>query len=316
MGNIRSSKERPAVKLTDVFAPTVLISETHAPYIATIGVTAEAVSRIAQEGFYEGVEILLPRTLQERRRISQIKQSQNLRVVVWFSREQIDEKLSLSSPDEAHRKNSVSRLITLLESAADCRADTIALISDPDPGIAYREQAKRNLQLSLGEICTAARAYGDMRVIFEPLDREADKNCLLGPVAETVEMIKPVRQSHSNIDICWDSSHAALCGDDLRESLLIVDPYFIQMHFANAVLDRNSEGFGDRHMPIGPPGFLTIEKMAQLMQHVIRMRHPAGKRIYVSVEVRTQTGDPWQTEKHCRESLLAAWQLVEQEAAE
>ncbi len=45
------------MKMTDVFKPSILLSETHFSYRNIGGVIAGAVERIADEGFFRGIEI-------------------------------------------------------------------------------------------------------------------------------------------------------------------------------------------------------------------------------------------------------------------
>jgi len=301
------------MKLTDIFSPLAILAETHFPYLGEDGAFADAMERVVELGFYKGIEIRCIHDTQERRRIRQIAQEHNLHVAVWPATEQAAEGLSLSSLDESHRKASVKRFLELLDAAAKYGAGAFSLISDPDPGEPHREQAMVNLQESICQLCRAAAGH-EMLVIAEPFDRGAHKNGLLGPIDEACDLFEAVRQrGHSNFGMSWDTSHVSLNGEDLHESLLKAWPYVVQVHIANPVLDRSRNDFGDYHIPIGPPGFMTIERVASVMRDVIQLRSPGAKPIFFTVEVRTQPdGDPWETEKHCRDTVQAAWRLVEQ----
>ena len=124
-------------------------------------------------------------------------------------------------------------------------------------------------------------------------------------------MIGSLREAHANIAMAWDTSHAALSGDDLATALRQAYPLLAQLHLANVVADRNHEDYGDHHRRLGPPGLLTIEGIAGIFRVLADLRQENTPPPYLSFEVRTRPGeDPWATERHTRETREAAWQLI------
>jgi sugar phosphate isomerase/epimerase len=145
---------------------------------------------------------------------------------------------------------------------------------------------------------------------LEPLDRGAHKNGLIGPTREAVELALRIRAVHPAFAISWDSSHAALCGENLPDSLTVAKNCIAQIHLANAVLDRQDPRFGDHHIPIGPPGFLNPQSIADLFAHAAAIGLFGERRPGVSVEVRSAPdADPWKTEKHGRRVIEEAWAI-------
>ncbi len=300
------------MKMTDAFKPSILLDETHFAYRTAKGVFADAVARVADEGFYRGVSIFEVSDASDRRRIGKIVQSHELTLTQWMSMVLATENLNLSSLDETVRSKSVARIKDYMEQGVECGASDIAVLSGPDPGPAIRTKATECLYRSLCELCQALSTFDNMNLTLEPLDREADKKGLIGPTKEAVALIQRVRKSFPDIDISWDTAHSLLCGEDLIESLAAVRPYLTQIHLANPVLDRSCTDFGDAHIPLGAPGLLDIETVDVIFRKAIEMEIFVSHTPCVAVEIRTPNGsDPWETEALGRETLQKAWDTLQ-----
>lgn len=295
-------------RMNEAFVPSVLLSETHFPYLTTQDVIADAVERIAEEGFYRGAEIADVQHPSERRRIGEIVRSFGLRLTQWTSFVLAREKLNLSSMDEAVRLQSVARIKEQIELAIECGAGTLGVLSGPDPGVNLRAEATKRLRQSLCELAEAARPYGPMNVTLEPLDREFHKKGLIGPTTEFAALMQDVRASFPHVNVSWDCAHIALLGDDLLDSLSVSRDFVRQIHLANAVLDPSDALYGDHHMPLGPPGFLDTQKMVEIFRHAMAIGVFGDRGPTVCVEMRTpEGGDPWVTEVVGRRALIEAW---------
>ena len=299
------------MKMTDLFKPSILLSETHFLYRNVGGALAGAVERIADEGFFRGIEIPDIKDHTDRQRIGQIVHNSKLTLTMWMSTVLMTKELNLSSLDETIRKKSVAWLKKYMDAAAECGVSRFAVLSGPDPGPNLRVYATGKLYTSLCELCEAILEFGSMRIVLEPLDRGAHKNGLIGPTNDFVPLINRVRKSYSNIALSWDSSHVALCGDNIFESLTISKDLIDGIHLGNAILDRSDKMFGDYHMKIGKPGFLAIEVVAAIFKKAIEIGLFGRGRPCVSVEVRTPNGeDPWGIEAHCRKVIHEAWTII------
>ncbi|OFX18196.1 MAG: hypothetical protein A2Z18_01200 [Armatimonadetes bacterium RBG_16_58_9] len=297
-------------EMRHVFTPGILLGETHYAFRTARGVIADAVARVADEGFYGGVEISDVSDVADRKRIENTVQAHGLRLTQWMTTLLITEKLNLSSLDEDLRCRSVARMKQQMNFTAECGAHSFALFSGPDPGPGLRAKATQQLYVSFCELSEALTSYHPMRLIFEPLDRDAYKNGLIGPMSEAADLVRRVRCCYPNVGLCWDSAHVALCGEDVLESILAYHEFVDQIHLANAVLDRSYPDFGDRHMPLGVPGFLTTEMMAKVIGRVVSAGFPRKSHPMLSVEIRTPDGgDPWLTEAWGRRALEQAWRI-------
>ena len=187
----------------------------HHPVRFDGAIIADALARVCDEGEYDGVEI--PDMLDEaiRVRIGETARAHHLRVGVWQVERQEDTGWGMSNPDRSCRKAALAELKKGFENAAQSGACDLLYIGRLDPGAKVRAEAKRCLAESLCELADAAAAFS-LRVVFEPVDRGVHQRGLIGRTAEAVAMIESLRAVHSNLYLAWDTSHAALAGDDLE----------------------------------------------------------------------------------------------------
>jgi sugar phosphate isomerase/epimerase len=292
----------------DFISPSILLSETHFHFYGVKSVLADALERVADEGFYRGIEMADISDPAERKRIGKIIEENGLALTQWMSMVLITEKLNLSSLDEDLRRKSVARMIDWMPLCAECGTTSFAVLSGPDPGPALRAQTTEQLYRSFIEICEALERYRPLRLLLEPLDRDAHKNFLIGPTDEAASLLRRVKEQYPKAGLSWDTAHSALCEEDVVASMCGYRDCISQMHLANAVLDRSDTRYGDHHMPMGAPGFLTVEKCADLFEAGVKCGFLGENRPGVSVEVRGEkNGDPWDTERGGREFVLAAW---------
>lgn len=302
------------MKMAEAFKPSILLSETHFHSRTAKGVTADAVARVADEGFYQGVGIAEIAHPADRRRIGDIVRSYNLTLTQWLSMALATENLNLSSLDETERSESVARIKDYIGQAQECAAGNIGVCSGPDPVRAFRRKATESFRKSLCELGRELSAAGDMGLLLEPLDREKDKKGLIGPTKEAVALVERVRESSPRVSISWDTSHMLLLGEDLVESLGAVRECLGEIHLANPVLDRDHKDFGDRHISLGAPGPVDVEVIALIFRKAVELGIFAARTPCVAVEIRAPHGaDPWETETLGHKALCEAWERFQSE---
>jgi len=295
----------------EAFQPSLLLSETHFPYLADGEGLADAAARAADEGFYRRFEMVTIGDLNAQKRIGEVVRSHGLSLTQWFTLVIASEGLNLSSLDETLRAKSIRRLAECLEQASECGAMGVGVPSGPDPGSDHRAEATEQLYMSLCELCESASGLSGMAVYLEPFDRGAHKNGLIGPMSEAVAIVSRVRRSCPNMFLCWDSAHSALNGEQVTETLAEAQVYVGQIHLSNAVLDRRQANFGDHHMRIGRPGFLTVKKITELFDTAVAIGLFGQRQPTVAVETRSAPGDdPWATVAECTRILKEAWKHV------
>ena len=275
------------MKLKEKLRSGLLASETFFPIQHNEDLLIDTVYRVLETSFYARLELGTIRTPSARQQLRQI--ANRVPVTQWITSDLNEESLNPSTVDSALRVRTIERIRELVMTAAESGADRVALISGQDPGPDFRADAAKGLEEVL---CAAAQsaATADITIMLEPLDRGAHKNNFIGPTSEAMAVLDAVRRTYPNVLLSWDSAHVALNGENLLQSLSQSFCHVGQIHLSNAVLSRTAPDFGDWHMPMGAPGFLTAE-MAFAIAACAAKRLPDGKTMGISVESRSHTAD-------------------------
>jgi hydroxypyruvate isomerase len=112
--------------------------------------------------------------------------------------------LDLHSLDEGVRRSSVEQAKKYVDEAYLIGARLMDLNPGKDPGPEHRERAKEAAVESLTRLCEYAASRATDYVLplsMENFDRELDKKLLLGPTAETIEVVAAVRRRCPNMGI-------------------------------------------------------------------------------------------------------------------
>lgn len=267
------------------FIPSLLIPEVYFPFNDDKSFTPDLIERLAGEGFYKSFEIGDNQDLPGRKRIAAAASANGIEITQWMTFLIDRNGLDVSALDSALRRETVRQIKDSLYAAAESGASNIALVTGPDPGADRRAEALDGLYESLCDIGGEAATYG-MQLLIEPLDRFAHKKRLIGPTAETLQLIERVSGETPNIGLAFDTAHAALNGENVFEALELAKERVRQIHFSNAVLDTGSELYGDYHMPIGEPGFMNVETVGELLKKADTLGIRAEQGLRVAVEVR------------------------------
>jgi len=292
------------------FIPSLLVPEIYFPVKNEKGFTVSLLEKMTDEGFYRSFEIGDGQDQQERKRILALKETHNFQLTQWLTFLIDKYNLDVSSLDSKLRLESVNRIKESIYLAAECGAANIAFVPGQDPGAERRLEATEGFYESLCEICEEAAKY-NMNVLVEHLDRYAHKKRLIGPMKETVQLLSSVGERYKNIGLAFDTAHSALNGENILDAMEQAKSQIHQIHFSNAVLDPNSELYGDFHMPIGEPGFLTEEKIIDILQKADELSLQSEQGLRVAVEVRGTDKDNYHAnEKTVRSILEKALNLV------
>ncbi len=291
------------------FIPSLLVPEVFHPIKREKNFTADLLESIIETNFYKSVELGDGFDEKERKRILAVTEKNGIEVTQWLTFLIEENNLDVSSLDTSLRKKAVSNLKESLPLAAEIGAKNIAIVTGDDPGKESWAEGIESLYESICEIAEAAKEF-NMNLLIEPLDRFAHKKRILGTTDETVELLIKVQKSHRNVGIAFDTAHAALNGEDIFEALEKGKELIHQIHFSNAVLDTKSELYGDFHMEIGEPGFLTVDKISAILQKAHELGIQAEKGLRVAAEVRGKIDkeNSMQNEKKLRSILAEALQ--------
>lgn len=268
--------------------PTILLSELYYPYLQKESEFTRIIEKVADENFYRALEIGTISSQSERNQIKSIVEDHNLVLTHWMTDVITAQGLDLSSPDDTIRTKSVKQIIELIHISLEVGASNVALISGPNHGVGMKKESLDGFYESLCAICEEA-AKLQIKVLVEPLDKYAHKKRFIGPSKDLFFIVQKVKKKLENIGIAFDTAHAGLNKESMENSLELVQPYLEQIHFSNAVLDPNHELYGDHHIPIGDPGFMTEVRIGGIMQKLIELYTHSDKDLRVSIEMRTPT---------------------------
>ncbi|MGJ9459625.1 sugar phosphate isomerase/epimerase family protein [Oceanobacillus sp. CF4.6] len=267
------------------FIPSLLVPEVFHPIKRERNFNANLLESIVEANFYKSVELGDGFDEKERKRILAVTEKNGIDVTQWLTFLIEENNLDVSSLDTALRKKTVKTVKESLPLAAEIGAKNIALVTGDDPGPERWAEGIEGLYESLCEIAEAAKEY-NMNLLIEPLDRFAHKKRIIGKTYETVDLLTRVQKDYGNVGIAFDTAHAALNGEDIFEALEKGKDLIHQIHFSNAVLDTTSKLYGDFHMEIGEPGFLTGEKISAILQKADELGIQAENGLRVTAEVR------------------------------
>jgi sugar phosphate isomerase/epimerase len=290
--------------------PSLLVTEVFFPVKDEKGFAASVVENLGSQGFYRSFEIGDGYDQEDRKRILQAKEQNNLSIFQWLTFLTYKTDLNVSAIDASLRERTVKQIKESLYLAAECGVSTVGFVSGPDPGVSLRKQGLEAFYESLCEICEEAAAF-NMHVSIEAMDREVHKKRVLGLTSEAVPIISKVREKYPNVGLVFDTAHVSLNGEDIFTSLELAKSTMDRLHFANVVLDPESPLYGDNHMPIGEPGFLTIEKMSQILQKANELGIQSEIGLPVAIEVQGKDkNDYFANERTIRAALESAMNLV------
>lgn len=124
-----------------------------------------------------------------------------------------------------------------------------------------------------------------IRLSIEPLDQYAHKKYVIGSLDMTVRLIRELeKQGYGTREfiLAWDAAHVALNEDDFEDSIRKLAKYIYKVHFANAILDKDDELYGDRHLNF-EKGFMNLEVAKSILSYCKKyIDHP----IEVACEIR------------------------------
>ncbi|HYG77508.1 MAG TPA: TIM barrel protein [Planctomycetota bacterium] len=273
---------------------SVLRSEPDESYLLS------SIQKILDDPYFGNIEITHIKNSKLRKKVAEaIKKSKKeatfgCQPVQIINEEQIIEASDISSIDENERRKALTRILELLEEAAELGCNRFALYSGVDPAqiggphtesrqAQLREMGKRQLVQSLDEICKAA-AKKNIQVLLEPFDRrgnasgeKAFKTCLIGPTPEAIQVAEYVRRDmgNANFALMLDLCHHVIMGE-CSNAIRQAAPYIGFFHVANTVLNRNNPGglprYGDAHPKFGvPDSEVTAEVLEEFIKALVEV---------------------------------------------
>lgn len=301
--------------LHDLCHPGIIITELFPAAAQDGGLAADLVAFAADSGFYTAVGLADVQDARRRAAIRGIVSRARLKLTCWLARPQQRSGLSIAALDEAERRAAVRVVIDLLPLAAECGATHAGIQSGPDVAPQDRPRAHDQLRRSIDAIHRAVVPCGSMRLLLEPVERDTYRRYLIGPTGTAVDLVRSLRDSAPRLDLALDSAHARLQGEDLVTHLHAALDVSTQLHLSNCVADPRRPGFGDHHLPPGPPGYMDDACVQRLLAAGLRCGFFGPRRPVLVMEIAGPGGErSWALERIQRDMLIRTWQRVLEDA--
>ena len=286
--------------------------------IAGTGPVVETMQRVLADEFFSAIEITWIRDEQVKRKVADLLSYSGLRVVFAGGPPYAMQRIHLSALDQAERRESLDKAKRLVDDAYLLGAELHLITAGPDVTPEDRGRARGYLTQSMVALSEYARSLASERALvlsLEPTDRDVHRNGLLGPTAESVEVLREVRQGGGDVWLTIDQSHLAQLGEVAEESIALAERFHVHMHLANCLLtDRASPIYGDEHPRFGVAGGEhDIRDVTVLFETLWRHGFfekpiPYGERPIVSVEVKPQQHeDPEIVLANTKRVVESAW---------
>jgi sugar phosphate isomerase/epimerase len=281
------------------------------------GPIVETVSRIAEDPFFDAIEIGWIKDPEKRAATKRVLETCRVKVGYGAQPSLLTQRLDLNSLDAAERQRAVDQLKENIDEAAEMGAQRMAFLSGRDPGDADREAALDVLVGVVKELCDYAADRG-VALTMETFDRDVDKKALIGPSPYAAEFAGRVREDCPDFGLMYDLSHQPLLYEQSEEALTVLKDHLVHIHVGNCVVDPDMPGYGDLHPRFGWPGSVNdVDELVEFIQALFKIGYldesgqSAGRRDHrpwIGFEVKPQT------EEETSEQVIAGTKRVWQQA--
>jgi sugar phosphate isomerase/epimerase len=210
------------------------------------GPIVESLLKLCEDTFFSAIEVGWMKDPVVRDEARRILEQSHLEVCYACQPAMFSQKLNINALDPEARRRAVNQMKNCIREAAHLGARWVRVFSGKDPGPERREEAKKILVESLLQICEFAREYNDPGLTLKIFDRAIDKEFLIGPLQDALDVVKAVRQSFPTFGVLVDFSHFCLLQEDPEVVIPALGPYLVHLHIGNAYIrDRRHIAYGD-----------------------------------------------------------------------
>ncbi len=206
--------------------------------------------------------------------------------------------LDPGSADKKERKRALDVLTKHVDQAIALGAESVSLLSGPDPGPGNRSGSLEHTADLIAELCAYSQSRQGPKIILEIFDRDIDKKALVGPAETAAHLCELVFASGAgNFGVCVDLSHLPLLGENPEQAIGPVQDYLASAHIGNAVLEKGHPLYGDQHPGFGTPAGANRVNQTRDFIHALKnvgflnRKHPP----MVSFEVKPTSGEKSET---------------------
>lgn len=291
-----------------------LIQPMAYPVADGTGPIVETFRKIANDPFFEAIEVTWMRDPSIRHQVKAMKETAALTLAYGAQPRLLSTKQNINDLNEEKRLRAVENLKEGIDEAYELGASTFIFLSGP-----FREETLENsyqaLVASTKEICMYAASKGSMHVALEVFDYDIDKKSLIGPAHLAKRYAKEIRNEFQSFGLLVDLSHIPLLHETIEESLLPVKEYIVHAHMGNCVVkDTALPGYGDTHPRFDFPGGENgVQELADYLQCLLSIGFlNKEKRPIVSFEVKPfGDEDPDLVVANAKRTLQLAWNKIQ-----
>lgn len=211
----------------------------------------DSLKSFACDEFFDAIEVTQVKDDEMRKQAKGLLSQSHMKVCYGAQPRLLGPKLNPNDPDEAERKKAEKTLLEAVDEAAYLGAMGIAFLAGkwtPET----KEQCYEQLLKTTRTVCDYA-ATKNMMVELEVFDFDMDKAALIGPAPLAARFAADMRMSHSNFGLLVDLSHFPTTYENSQFVIRTLRPYITHLHFGNAVVKADCDGYGDLHPCFGYP---------------------------------------------------------------
>lgn len=288
------------------YKTSILVSNILDPLTHEEQDLCQVYQKLSQEQRYASIETRLIKDASMKAICEQSLQGKEF--TYWVTGELQRAGLNLSSMQEVQRLAAVDKVKEMMKQASSIPCSWIGIASGK-----IETTVEEGIQAFAASVAALwkeikQREY-PFRILIEPLDEFAHKCNVLGQTSTVISFMEllPAEALHEKqICLCWDSAHMALNEDSFASSIQQLAPYIVRVHFANAVLDKESKLYGDHHLGFCKEGFLNLNSAKEIKK--LMDAYLQGE-ITVAVEIRETNRDhAWQLEEESYQFLMQVLQ--------
>ncbi|MDD2972987.1 MAG: TIM barrel protein [Lachnospiraceae bacterium] len=250
----------------------------------------ESIKKIASDDFFDAIEITKCKDEEEREAVKKLLAQSHMKVCYGAQPRLLGPKLNPNDIDEAGRKAAEDTLLEAIDEAEELGAKGIAFLAGKWEE-ATKDQAYAQLLKTTRNLCDYAAGKG-MMVELEVFDFDMDKAALIGPAPYAAKFAADMRMTNNNFGLLVDLSHFPTTYETSKFVIQTLKPYITHLHFGNAVVQPDCEGYGDKHPRMGFPN--SANDTAELLDYFTVLKQEgffnAENPLVLSMEV-TLIGD-------------------------
>lgn len=270
----------------------------------------ESLKAIARDDFFDAIE--LKGFGEKNEEAKKILDQSHLKVCYGAQPRLLGPKLNPNDLDEAGRQAAEDTLKAAVDEAEYFGAKGIAFLAGKWAE-ETKEEAYQQLLKTTRNVCTYAATKG-MNVELEVFDYDIDKAALIGPAPFAARYAADMRTTHNNFGLLVDLSHFPITYENSRFVIQTLRPYITHLHYGNAVVKKDCEGYGDLHPRFGYPN--SANDTPELLDYLRVLKEEgffrADDPLVLSMEVTLRPGEDEDIVlANTKRVLNRAWALLE-----